>query len=147
MKWTDRYGNSHQLDELGDSQCNLKAPTMFTDEGKISDKNLLPIQSWSYGPLRFENEKITITIGSLQCDPKTSDREEKSIKMRVLEHANSIDKINQKSQENLNTLKTLMNTKESNIRLDMVNLHDKSKGKIDDLKVNMKSFVIEKFND
>ena len=68
LKWTDRFGTSHPLDSLGNGQCNLKAPTLFTDEGKITEKSLLPIKSWSYGPRQFEYEKIAITIGSLQCE-------------------------------------------------------------------------------
>ena len=100
---------------------------MFTDEGQITDKSKLPIQAWSYGPLRFQNEKMAVTIGSLRCDPKVSEREEKSLKMKVLEHGNTIIEIERESYDNLSTLKTLMNTKESTIRHDMVNLHNKTK--------------------
>ena len=34
---------------------------------------------------------MVVTIGSLRCDPKGSGREEKSLKMKVLEHHNSIE--------------------------------------------------------
>ena len=119
---------------------------MFTDEGQITDKSKLPIQAWSYGPLRFQNEKMAVTIGSLRCDPKVSEREEKSLKMKVLEHGNTIIKIERDSYDNLSSINTLINTKESTIRHDMVNLHDKTKSKIDDLKVTMESFVTDKFD-
>ena len=71
LKWTDRFGTSHPLPSLGNGQCNLKAPTLFTDEGKITEKSLLPIKSWSYGPRQFEYEKIAITIGGLRCEQNT----------------------------------------------------------------------------
>ena len=32
------------MTNLGTSQCNLKAPRIFVDEGEISDKSLLPIK-------------------------------------------------------------------------------------------------------
>ena len=119
LKWTDRFGTSHPLDSLGNGQCNLKAPTTFTDEGKITEKSLLPIKSWSYGPRQFENEKMAITIGSLQCEQDNS--------------------IEQESQENLSTLKTIIDTKAADIKNEMVNLHDQmeigTNGKIDDIKL------------
>ena len=120
---------------------------MFTDEGQITDKSKLPIQAWSYGPLSFQNEKMAVTIGSLRCDPKASESEEKSLKMKVFEHGNAIIQIEQDSSDNLSTIKTLINTKESTIRHDMVNLHDKTRGKIDDLKADMELFVIDKVNE
>ena len=130
LKWTDRYGTSHPLDSLGNGQCNLKAPTLFTDEGKITEKSLLPIKSWSYGPRQFEYEKIAITIGGLRCEQNNS--------------------IEQESQENLSTLKTLINTRAADIKNEIVNLHEQmeigTNGKIDDLKANIKLFVVEKVN-
>ena len=130
LKWTDRFGTSHPLPSLGNGQCNLKAPTLFTDEGKITEKSLLPIKSWSYGPRQFEYEKIAITIGGLRCEQNNS--------------------IEPESQENMSTLKTLINTKAADIKNEMVNLHDQmeigTNGKIDDLKTNMKLFVVENVN-
>ena len=42
---------------LGASQCNLKAPTIFVDEGEIADKSLLPIKGkFTIKDLRTANE-------------------------------------------------------------------------------------------
>ena len=78
---------------MGANKCNLKAPTIFTDEGEILDKSLLPIQTVSYGPLRFEAESATITIGALKCDPKPRNSEERSLKAILREYGNRLDKI------------------------------------------------------
>ena len=110
---------------------------MFTDEGQITDKSKLPIQAWSYGPLRFQNEKMAVTIGSLRCDPKVSERDEKSLKVKVMEHGNTIIEIERDSYDNMSSIKTLISTKESTIRHDMVSLHNKTEGKIDHLKADM----------
>ena len=58
--------------------------------------------------------------------------------------------IKQESQENISTLKTLINTKAADINDEMVNLHDQmeigTNSKIDDLKANIELFVVEKVN-
>ena len=47
---------------LGASQCNLKAPTIFVDEGEIADKSLLPIKGkFTIKDLRTANQ-IPISI-------------------------------------------------------------------------------------
>jgi len=37
------------------------------DEGVITEKDLLPITEFAYGPLKYDMEKAKITIGSLRC--------------------------------------------------------------------------------
>ena len=116
---------------------------MFTDEGKITEKSLLPIQSWSYGPLHFETEKMTVTVGSLRCDPNPSEREEKSMKMKVIENENNVIEIEREIYDELSVIKSLINTTEADVRNDMLNLHEQievgTKSQIDNLKENIKS--------
>jgi len=142
FKWTDRYGASHPLTELGNSQCNLKASRSFVDEGKISNKTLLPILSWSYGPLQFEGDKLIVTIGSLVCDRKVREIDQKSLKAKVKDHDNKLFKIekeNRQMKDQFETdlviqtekLETKINVTEEYMRND---LEQKSDEAIHDLK-------------
>ena len=126
FKWTDRYGASHPLPELGNSQCNLKASRSFVDEGKISNKSLLPILSWSYGPLKFQEDKLIVTIGSLVCDRKVRESNEKSLKATVKEHDIKIFKIETENRQFQTDLvshtegfEKKINATEENIRNDL----------------------------
>ena len=47
--------------------CNAKLPEWQFDEGIITDKNLLPITQFSYGPLEYDLEEAKVSIGSLKC--------------------------------------------------------------------------------
>ena len=47
--------------------CNAKLPEWQFDEGVITDKNLLPITQFSYGPLEYDLEEAKVSIGSLKC--------------------------------------------------------------------------------
>jgi hypothetical protein len=46
-------------------------PEWTKDDGIITEKALLPIQAFSYGPLIYEIERANVTIGRLKCSGKT----------------------------------------------------------------------------
>ena len=51
--------------------CDAKVPDWQVDEGVITDKDLLPITEFAYGPLEYDLEEAKISIGSLKCSGST----------------------------------------------------------------------------
>ena len=51
--------------------CDAKVPDWQVDEGIITDKNLLPITEFAYGPLEYDLEEAKVSIGSLKCSGST----------------------------------------------------------------------------
>jgi len=51
--------------------CDAKLPDWQVDEGIITDKNLLPITEFAYGPLEYDLEEAKVSIGSLKCSGST----------------------------------------------------------------------------
>ena len=51
--------------------CDAKVPDWQVDEGVITDKDLLPITEFAYGPLKYDLEEAKISIGSLKCSGST----------------------------------------------------------------------------
>ena len=47
--------------------CDAKVPEWQVDEGTITDKDLLPITEFSYGPMKYDLEQAKVSIGSLKC--------------------------------------------------------------------------------
>ena len=47
--------------------CDSKTPTWLNDTGLITNKNLLPITSFNYGPLKYDIEEANVQIGKLKC--------------------------------------------------------------------------------
>ena len=47
--------------------CDAKLPDWQVDEGIITDKDLLPITEFAYGPLEYDLEEAKVSIGSLKC--------------------------------------------------------------------------------
>lgn len=47
--------------------CDAKEPNSQSDQGVITDKNLLPITGFAYGPLEYEMQEATVKIGHLKC--------------------------------------------------------------------------------
>ena len=54
-----------------DCNCDAKSPIWVFDSGRITAKDLLPIQSFSYGPLIYDLERANVTIGRLTCSGMT----------------------------------------------------------------------------
>ena len=52
--------------------CDAKLPYWQVDEGLITDKGLLPITEFAYGPLQYDLEEAKVTIGNLKCSGTTS---------------------------------------------------------------------------
>ena len=50
--------------------CDARVPDWANDEGIITAKEILPIQSVAYGPLAFASETANFTIGPLKCSGK-----------------------------------------------------------------------------
>ena len=51
--------------------CDAKIPEWQVDEGIITDKDLLPITEFAYGPLEYDLEEAKVSIGSLKCSGST----------------------------------------------------------------------------
>lgn len=47
--------------------CDAKEPNWLADEGVITDKNILPITEFAYGPMEYEMQKAKVKIGHLKC--------------------------------------------------------------------------------
>ena len=47
--------------------CDQKSPVWTSDDGRITAKDLLPIKSFHYGPLKYDVERANITVGRLTC--------------------------------------------------------------------------------
>ena len=47
--------------------CDAKVPEWLSDEGIISNKDLLPITEFAYGPIQYDMRQANIEIGSLKC--------------------------------------------------------------------------------
>ena len=60
--------------------CDAKLPVWQADEGTITDKDLLPITEFAYGPMKYDLEQAKVTIGSLKCSggAREEPEEEKS---------------------------------------------------------------------
>ena len=52
--------------------CDAKLPDWQVDEGMITDKDLLPITEFAYGPLEYDLEKAKVSIGNLRCSGSIS---------------------------------------------------------------------------
>merc|ERR1711971_947547 len=66
----DRDGGNHTLDEFGTSEnCNSITFNRLSDSVTISNKNILPIKGFRYGPLTPDNQKVTLKIGPMVCTP------------------------------------------------------------------------------
>ena len=67
--WSDRNNNKHPLVNLQSNNCDFKNPEKFSDVATITQKDLLPITSVSYGPITYELQAANATIGPLICHP------------------------------------------------------------------------------
>merc|ERR1711935_1008807 len=66
----DRDGGNHTLDDFGSSEnCNSITFNLLSDSVTITNKNILPINGFRYGPLPHDNQKVTMKIGPLVCTP------------------------------------------------------------------------------
>ena len=85
--WIDRHGRSHHFFDGSNPEehtckcgteencisshlkcnCNAKRPEWMQDVGTITCMDLLPIKSFTYGPLELDLEQAKVTIGSLKC--------------------------------------------------------------------------------
>ena len=54
--------------------CDAKVPERLEDEGKITDKKLLPITEFAYGPLEYDARQASIAIGNLKCSGTSQQR-------------------------------------------------------------------------
>ena len=70
FKWTDANGNQHAL--VGGT-CNTPIPAWKNQTTRIYDKDILPVQKISYGPLIHEGQSLKVIIGPVVCEPKPMD--------------------------------------------------------------------------
>ena len=67
--WSDRNNNKHPLTNLQSNNCDFKNPEKFSDVATITQMDLLPITSVSYGPITYEFQAANATISPLICYP------------------------------------------------------------------------------
>ena len=53
-----------------DCNCDSNLPIWASDDGLITNKELLPITGVFYGPLLYQSEHANFTIGRLRCSGK-----------------------------------------------------------------------------
>ena len=85
--WLDRYGieqnffagedygnhtcqcgiEGNCVDEDVACNCDSKTPTWLKDSGLITEKELLPITAFKYGPMKYDIEEAKVQVGKLKC--------------------------------------------------------------------------------
>ena len=101
--WSDRNNKKHPLVNLQSNNCDFKNPEKFSDVATITQKNLLPIISVSYGPITYELQAANATIGPLICYPwNMLDQvvENEDIHQEFIEMKAKIDENEEKVDEN-----------------------------------------------
>jgi phosphoribosyl-dephospho-CoA transferase len=69
--WSDRNSNKHPLVNLQSNNCDFKNPEKFSDLVTITQMDLLPITSVSYGPITYELQEVfEASIEHIQEDMK-----------------------------------------------------------------------------
>jgi len=68
--WIDQSGSNHSFREIGNSTiCDEKEPTLLQETAEVSSKEMLPLTGFSYGPISYENQELSVKIGELICQP------------------------------------------------------------------------------
>ena len=109
--WSDCNNNKHPLTNLQSNNCDFKNPEKFSDVATITQMDLLPIKSVSYGPITYEFQAANATLGPLICYPLNSqwnmfdqviENEEKTedIHQEFIEMKAKIDENEEKVDEN-----------------------------------------------
>ena len=94
--WSDRNNIKHPLTNLQSNNCDFKNPEKFSDVATITQKDLLPITSVSYGPITYEFQVANATIGPLICYPLES---QWNMFDQVIENEEKIEDIHQEFVE------------------------------------------------
>ena len=74
------------------SDCDFKNPEKFSDVATITQMDLLPIKSVSYGPITYEFQAANATVGPLICYPLNS---QWNMFDQVIENEEKIEDIHQ----------------------------------------------------
>ena len=90
--WSDRNNNKHPLTNLQSNNCDFKNPEKFSDVATITQMDLLPIKSVSYGPITYEFQAANATVGPLICYPLNS---QWNMFDQVIENEEKIEEIHQ----------------------------------------------------
>ena len=90
--WSDRSNNNHPLTNLQSNNCDFKNPEKFSDVATITQIDLLPITSVSYGPITYEFQAANASIGPLTCYPIDS---QWNMFDQVVENEENIEEIHQ----------------------------------------------------
>ena len=94
--WSDRNSNKHPLINLQSNNCDFKNPEKFSDVATITQMDLLPIKSVSYGPITYEFQAANATVGPLICYPLNS---QWNMFDQVIENEENIEDIQHKFVE------------------------------------------------
>jgi len=90
--WIDQSGSNHSFREIGNSTiCDEKEPTLLQETAEVSSKEMLPLTGFSYGPISYENQELSVKIGELICQPNMELEESFLIKNQFSELRNEIN--------------------------------------------------------
>eukprot|EP00092_Neocalanus_flemingeri_P069208 GFUD01084754.1.p1 GENE.GFUD01084754.1~~GFUD01084754.1.p1 ORF type:complete len:347 (+),score=69.45 GFUD01084754.1:50-1042(+) len=76
------HATSSCLQSMFNSTCNCDAvflPLWSSDEGKLSNKESLPVRTFVYGGFISSQQEANITVGKLRCSGSRKSKEDKSI--------------------------------------------------------------------
>eukprot|EP00092_Neocalanus_flemingeri_P011178 GFUD01012041.1.p1 GENE.GFUD01012041.1~~GFUD01012041.1.p1 ORF type:complete len:488 (-),score=123.66 GFUD01012041.1:156-1619(-) len=76
------HATSSCLQSMFNSTCNCDAvflPLWSSDEGKLSNKESLPVRTFVYGGFISSQQEANITVGKLRCSGSSKSEEDKSI--------------------------------------------------------------------
>ena len=63
--------------------CDAKSPILVEASMDITDKAILPLRGFSYGPLDVADQKFSVKIGKLICKANFTYEESLSVKNRI----------------------------------------------------------------
>lgn len=86
----DWNGTSHELDILGDGNCNKKENAY--DIEQIKEKDWLPLKGFSYGPFQKSRATAYFNIGPLFCS-FAPDYHQINFKRAIIGHKHQIQSL------------------------------------------------------
>ena len=137
FSWKGRDGSVQWISNLGNNSCNNGFPTMMVDNGVISNKNLLPVTSLSYGPMPYESQSAKVKLGPLTCHPppeneryvirdhiESIEKNMTKFSAQIIKAKQGIEGIDTKVIEINNTINTAMNELNVNIEAKFINMRE-----------------------
>ena len=118
--FVDYAGRNHTLRPTEYHICDEKSPILVEVTEEISDKSLLPLIGYFYGPLEVEGQSFAIRFGQLTCEANMDVENDSTIESQLYNLHQKQNTIVQSVNERLIKL-------EVNMRLQSIgNYHSKS---------------------